>query len=131
MKIINGTYSSVRWNDESTCYFKTRDKVYPQYLQINYSSSCWQQEFCHELGHILLATLGRFSLEKYKNNPRYKIRIEMLAHRLGKSFCKPKYWNDQISIRCLQNYMDFYSMKYNSKKLTKNGIIEFNPVKIK
>lgn len=80
----------------------------PISIEIDNLKYCWEMSFCHELAHAIL------SAQRPKINLGIcRFRWELLAWRLAKTFCKPKYWNEQEAIRKLLTYgMDINNMSF-------------------
>ena len=124
VEYVHSYRSCVGWEDEGETAFKSIDGLSPSYLHVNRDSPHWQMELCHELGHIYLSK--SFSMRRYNEWNHYAMRIEMMAHRLAKSFCKPKYWSDKVAIEMLTDYANSLGIAVNVDKLKKNGIIPLN-----
>ena len=116
MDIIWTDYSAIGWDEDKQVYFKTQDNYYPQYIKIAKDSEAMETEFCHELGHILLAHLDKFSWNRYENDLRYQVKIELMASRLAKSYCKAKYWKEEKVIKVLRKYADRAGVEINWNK---------------
>jgi len=75
---------------------KLKDEYIPIQLVLDQKKFCWEMSFCHELGHALSSKMDDFYNNEFKE--------ELRAWRLAKSFCKPKYWNEQEAIKMLLTY---------------------------
>lgn len=74
---------------------------YPELIEIGTDSDYWEYSACHELAHALGTGLKKhFSVERNVE----LFRRELFTWRLAKSYCKPKYINDERAIRCLKTY---------------------------
>ena len=127
MKIEYSNSSYCSWDtlgDASQTPFKSKEGCSVMSINVNKESKHWQMEFCHEMGHILL--VKEFSIERYNYSPSYKVRIEMMAHRIAKSICKARYWNEEHAITMLKTYFKDYDILVNMDKFRKNGIIPLN-----
>ena len=116
MEIIWTNQSAVGWTNSKQAYFKTQDNEYPQYIKINKDSNTMEAELCHEIGHILLAYLGKFSWNRYEMDLKYRFKVELMASRIAKSFCKAKYWDEKRMIRALKKYADSCGVEINWNK---------------
>ena len=81
--------------------FITRDGF--QFYKVSVSAKVRYREMsvCHEMAHVLLCrkTYGR------DRGPMANLREEILAWRLGKSFCRPEYWNETDAIENIASYL--------------------------
>lgn len=93
--------------------FKSKNDVPISYIIINKNSRNWQLELCHELGHVLLSS--RF-YSLYISAKMDVIREEVMAWRLAKSYCKPKFWDDTLARLYLKTYFDNFKIKINWNK---------------
>jgi len=93
------------------CSFLSKDSYPILIIKVNKAFKFWQMRWCHELGHCYFIdkTLAR------KVTVSQIIRWEVMAWRLAKSFCKPKFWNDKEVIQSLKTYKP-YNYMINWKK---------------
>ena len=124
MKIKYRLSSYVEWSNSCYTSFKSKDGLSAIYLSVNLKSKYWQVELCHELGHLYSAK--NLSLCKHEEYKYDTLRIEMMAHRIAKSICKPKYWNEDFAMGMLLTYARDLIVPVNMDKLKKNGIIPLN-----
>lgn len=93
----------------------TKDGYFPVVLNISRRSRHQVQDYCHELGHLIIAE--DFELDRYKNDSNYKIRIELLAHRIGRALCPPPLYNEQWAKCGLLSYFNHAGRAINFAKL--------------
>ncbi len=87
----------------------------PLRIEIGQKDRWWYQAFCHELGHAY-TTLNK--IKKVKDEtPHESMKVELLAWRFAKSFCKKKYWSEKEALRCLEAYATGFNYKVNVSKL--------------
>jgi len=74
--------------------FKSKDSWYATAMLIDKSRDGWETEYTHEIAHLLLCK--KTKCQDYEFGPAiHKFRIELMANRVAKSFCKDKYWNEE------------------------------------
>lgn len=98
-------YNVIYYIDRSS----SSDELLPTKFVLDTKKTCWEMSFCHELGHALSSKIIKSRKDSFKE--------ELIAWRLGKSFCKPKYWQEKEAMRMLMTYKDDASAKINVDKL--------------
>ena len=115
----DGRSSQVTLNDNlqlPLSPFKTKDNVYAEEIIIDKNDPhSWRMAFCHELGHVL--SLKRIeSQEWFDEYDIENLRDEIIAWRLAKSFCKPKYWKEEQAVSAIKKWAEFTGIKVNWEK---------------
>lgn len=90
------------------------DGYYPELIEVDTNSSNWEYSCCHEIAHALGTELKKnWATERSID----LFRRELFTWRLAKSYCKPRYIDDEYSIRCLKSYARRLGYNINWDKL--------------
>lgn len=109
----SGLYSS-----NVTYCSKSKDLKFNK-IRVGKASPHWRMHFTHEIGHAL----HHYYISKPKPRlpkDRTKMQLfrqELIAWRIAKAMTKPRYWNEQEAIECLQTYAPYHWTFINWDKL--------------
>ena len=88
--------SSIHWVRETRNLtwrpFVSRDGYFPVSIKLSKSGRYAVLDFAHEIGHIL--DCRYFSVGKIRT-PRKRLRLELRAWRITKSFIRPEVWKNR------------------------------------
>lgn len=109
--------SLVLWQktDKIDSFFLSADNWMPTSIYINKKNPQWRMSLAHEIGHILSAKY--FKIKFNSDNPIERLRDEIVAWRIAKSFIKTKYWHDHFAKNSIMTWIISLEIRLNTDKL--------------
>jgi ribosomal protein S27AE len=130
------TIQFVEHSDRSAISWNFNKSMPVNYIENGRDTPFWEMHLCHEIAHALLMYVGIDSEERAAVKERTPLQneekivatlyIEALAWKLAKSFCHPKFWDDEEAVECLNSYVMHYIYECDCPLFTVTDLTEFN-----